>query len=102
MLVMAIASGLTVANLYYAQPLLDLISRAFHVGEGTATVIVTMTQIGYALGLVFVLPLGDLLENRRLLTRTLSSRMIFSTSAPTPPRSRRSTLAYTSKTGQTL
>jgi predicted MFS family arabinose efflux permease len=86
MLVMAIASGLTVANLYYAQPLLDLIAATFHVGEGTATVIVTMTQIGYALGLVFVLPLGDLLENRRLLTRTLvatAAALVLAGSAPT-------------------
>jgi predicted MFS family arabinose efflux permease len=68
---LAMACGLTVANLYYAQPLLALISRSFHVGEGTATVVVTMTQIGYALGLLLVLPVGDLLENRVLVTRTL-------------------------------
>jgi predicted MFS family arabinose efflux permease len=63
-LVLAVACGLTVANLYYAQPLLDLIARSFHVGQGTATIVVTMTQIGYALGLLFLLPVGDLLENR--------------------------------------
>lgn len=70
-LVLAVACGLTVANLYYAQPLLDLIARSFHVGQGTATIVVTMTQIGYALGLLFLLPVGDLLENRVLVTRTL-------------------------------
>lgn len=70
-LVLAVACGLTVANLYYAQPLLDLISRSFDVGEGTATLVVTLTQVGYALGLVFVLPAGDLVENRTLVTRTL-------------------------------
>jgi predicted MFS family arabinose efflux permease len=69
--VLAVACGLTVANLYYAQPLLDLIAGSFHVSQGTATVVVTMTQIGYAFGLIFLLPLGDLLENRRLITRTL-------------------------------
>jgi predicted MFS family arabinose efflux permease len=68
---LATACGVTVANLYYAQPLLDLIARSFHVGQGTATVVVTMTQIGYALGLLFVLPVGDLAENRVLVTRTL-------------------------------
>jgi len=68
---LATACGLTVANLYYAQPLLDLISRSFHVGQGTATTVVTMTQVGYVLGLLFVLPVGDLLENRVLVTRTL-------------------------------
>ncbi|GAB2477092.1 MFS transporter [Jatrophihabitans fulvus] len=69
--VMAVACGVTVANLYYAQPLLDLISRDLGVGQGTATTVVTLTQIGYVLGLVLVLPTGDLVENRRLITRTL-------------------------------
>jgi predicted MFS family arabinose efflux permease len=70
--VLALACGLTVANLYYSQPLLDLIAGAFHVSQGTATVVVTLTQIGYALGLLFLLPLGDLVENRRLTTRLLA------------------------------
>ena len=70
-LVLAIACGLTVANLYYAQPLLDLIAHSFQVGQGTATIVVTLTQVGYALGLLFLLPVGDLLENRVLATRTL-------------------------------
>ncbi len=69
--VLAAACGLTVANLYYAQPLLDLIARSFHVGQGSAAVVVTMTQVGYALGLLFLLPVGDLVENRVLVTRTL-------------------------------
>jgi predicted MFS family arabinose efflux permease len=66
-----VACGATVANLYYAQPLLGLVSQSFGVSEGTATLVVTLTQVGYALGLVFVLPLGDLVENRRLVTRVL-------------------------------
>jgi predicted MFS family arabinose efflux permease len=70
-MVLAVACGLTVANLYYAQPLLDLIAGSFHVGQGTATLVVTLTQVGYALGLLFVLPLGDLVENRTLVTRVL-------------------------------
>ena len=69
--VLAVACGLTVANLYYAQPLLELISTSFHVDQGTATLVVTLTQVGYALGLLFVLPLGDLVENRTLVTRVL-------------------------------
>ncbi|WP_224274628.1 MFS transporter [Streptomyces sp. LS1784] len=69
--VLAVACGLTVANLYYAQPLLELVARSFGVSQGTATTVVTLTQVGYALGLLFVLPLGDLVENRRLATRTL-------------------------------
>jgi predicted MFS family arabinose efflux permease len=69
--VLAMACGLTVANLYYSQPLLDLIAGTFGVSQGAATVVVTLTQIGYALGLLFLLPLGDLLENRKLTTRLL-------------------------------
>jgi predicted MFS family arabinose efflux permease len=70
-LVLAIACGLTVANLYYSQPLLDLISHTFGVSQGAAAIIVTFTQAGYALGLLFLLPLGDLIENRKLTTRLL-------------------------------
>ena len=70
--VLALACGLTVANLYYSQPLLDLIADSFGVSQGAATVVVTLTQIGYALGLLFLLPLGDLVENRKLTTRLLA------------------------------
>ena len=69
--VLAVACGLTVANLYYSQPLLDLIADAFGVSQSAATIVVTLTQAGYALGLLFLLPLGDLVENRRLSTRLL-------------------------------
>lgn len=68
---LAVACGLAVANLYYAQPLLPQIARAFGVSEGTGTIVVTAAQIGYAAGLVLLLPLGDLLENRALTSRLL-------------------------------
>jgi predicted MFS family arabinose efflux permease len=71
MLVLAFACGASVANLYYAQPLLGLIRQTFGVAPGTATLVVTLTQIGYAVGLALLLPLGDLLENRKLSSRTL-------------------------------
>jgi predicted MFS family arabinose efflux permease len=70
-LTMAVACGLTVANLYYAQPLLVLIARTFGVSQGTAAIVVTATQLGYAAGLAFLVPLGDVLENRKLTCRTL-------------------------------
>jgi len=70
-LVMAAACGLTVANIYYCQPLLDPIADSFRVGQGAASLVVTLTQIGYAAGLLLLVPLGDLLENRRLVTRLL-------------------------------
>ncbi len=64
-LTMAVACGLTVANLYYAQPLLALISGTFGVGHGAAATVVTVTQLGYAAGLAFLVPLGDRVDNRR-------------------------------------
>jgi len=70
-LVMAVTAGLAVANNYYAQPLLATIARHFNVGEGAAGLLITVSQIGYALGLLAIVPLGDLLERRRLLTSLL-------------------------------
>ncbi|WP_165855687.1 MFS transporter [Marinobacter sp. JSM 1782161] len=66
--VMAAACGIAVANIYYAQPLLDTLAAYFGVGRGTAGLIITMTQLGYAAGLILLVPLGDLLERRRLIT----------------------------------
>lgn len=63
----AIATGLIVANLYYAQTLIGPISRSTGLDPGAAGLIVTLTQVGYCLGLLFIVPLGDLLENRRLI-----------------------------------
>ncbi len=73
---LAAACGITVANLYYAQPLLGLIASSLHVGEGAAATVVTMTQIGYAIGLLFVLPIGDLVENRVLVVRILGATAV--------------------------
>jgi MFS family permease len=64
--VLAAACGLAVANIYFAQPLLDLLARSFRTSEGAVTIVVTVTQVGYALGLFLLLPLGDLFENRKL------------------------------------
>jgi predicted MFS family arabinose efflux permease len=70
-LLLATGTGAAAANLYYAQPLLHTLSRAFSVSTGTSGLIVTLSQIGYVLGLAFVLPLGDLLERRRMITATM-------------------------------
>jgi predicted MFS family arabinose efflux permease len=64
---MAIATGLSVASNYYVQPLLPQLRTHLHLAGSTAGLIVTVTQLGYALGLIFVLPLGDLFERRRLI-----------------------------------
>src|ERR1700744_6771421 len=71
MLLLAFACVDGVANLYYAQPLLGRIRSSFGVSGGTAALVVTVTQVGYAAGLALLLPLGDLLENRKLASRTL-------------------------------
>lgn len=70
-LIMAAASGITVANLYYIQPLLGDIARAFHVLQGSIGTAAMLTQIGYALGMFFFLPLGDIKERRSLITLML-------------------------------
>ncbi|HEX8714801.1 MAG TPA: MFS transporter, partial [Solirubrobacteraceae bacterium] len=70
-LLMAVACGAAGANLYYAQPLLSTIAHDFSTSDGTAGLLVTASQVGYAAGLVLLVPLGDLLERRRLITGTL-------------------------------
>ena len=59
------------ANLYYSQPLLDTIARELHVSSGTAGLLVTATQLGYVGGLLLIVPLGDLLQRRKLVSRLL-------------------------------
>ena len=70
---MAFACGAGVASLYYAQPLAGLIGPAVGLHPAAVGLVVTLTQIGYALGLLLLVPLGDLLENRRLIAVTLST-----------------------------
>ena len=66
-LLLAVASASAVANLYYVQPLLATLGRAFHVtGNGTG-IFVTLTQLGYAAGLFFLVPVGDLVDRRVLV-----------------------------------
>lgn len=71
-LVAAIACGAIVANLYYAQPLVDLIALDLGLAPATASGVVSLTQLGYGVGLVLLAPLIDLTESRRLLTVTLA------------------------------
>lgn len=66
----AFCCGAIVANIYYAQPIIELIAPDIGLTPATASLIVSLTQIGYALGLFFLVPLGDLLENRKLMLLT--------------------------------
>jgi predicted MFS family arabinose efflux permease len=66
-LLLAAACGLLAANLYYAQPLAGPIGASLGLSPGATGLIVTLTQIGYGIGLLFIVPLGDLVETRRLV-----------------------------------
>lgn len=66
--VLALAGGLSVANLYYIQPLLEAVANGLGVGPGTAGLLVTLTQFGFIAGLVFLIPLGDRVDIRLLVT----------------------------------
>ncbi|SEP85757.1 Predicted arabinose efflux permease, MFS family [Pseudomonas sp. NFACC02] len=66
----AFCCGAIVANIYYAQPIIGLIAPDIGLSSTLASFIVSLTQIGYAIGLFFLVPLGDLLENRRLMITT--------------------------------
>ena len=74
---MAVVAGVTVANLYYNQPLLHMISSDLGVTEFATNQIAMTTQIGYALGLMFIVPLGDLLP-RRLIVITNFTVLVIS------------------------
>ncbi len=66
----AFCCGAIVANLYYAQPIIDLIAPDIGLTPTAASLTVSLTQLGYAIGLFFVVPLADLVENRKLLIAT--------------------------------
>ena len=66
-LIMAIASGVCVANVYYNQPILQDIASSFRVSEGEAGSISVLTQVGYGLGIFFLIPLGDKINKKKLI-----------------------------------
>jgi predicted MFS family arabinose efflux permease len=73
-LLFSVTCALAVANVYFAQPLLDSMAQSLGVASSMIGVVVTATQVGYALGLLFIVPLGDLVNRKRLiLTQVLLS-----------------------------
>ena len=66
-LLMAVACGVIVANLYYAQTLIDVIGPQIGMSASVAGLITTLTQLGYGLGLFLIVPVADLFENRRIV-----------------------------------
>ena len=68
---LTVVTGASVANLYYNQPLLADIARTFRTAQRSAGAIATLTQVGYAVGLLLFVPLGDVVERRRLIVTLL-------------------------------
>ncbi|NVZ28298.1 MFS transporter [Pseudomonas gingeri] len=66
-LLFAVACGLSVGNVYFAQPLLDAMAETFAMDHALVGGVITLTQVGYGLGLLLLVPLGDLLDRRRLI-----------------------------------
>ena len=64
----AVAAGLSVANVYYAQPLLDMLAQDFGINRAAIGMVVTATQVGCGVALVFLVPLGDIVDRRHLMT----------------------------------
>lgn len=75
-LVFAVACGLCVANIYYAQPLIGPIADTLQLRAGLAGLIMTLTQLGYGAGLLLLVPLADVVENRRLIVGALFGAVI--------------------------
>lgn len=73
---LATACGLIAANLYYGQPLAGIIGAELGLSAGATGLIVTLTQIGYGIGLLFVVPLGDLIENRKLVVSAVAMAVL--------------------------
>ncbi len=69
--IMALACGLTAANLYYSQPLLVDIAQSLHVAESSAGLVATVTQLGFACGLLLLVPLGDMFSRRDLISSAM-------------------------------
>ncbi|GAA1617375.1 MFS transporter [Nonomuraea maheshkhaliensis] len=85
LLLMSAATGLAVAGNYFAQPLLDLIGRDLGLGPASAALLVTAAQAGYALGLILLVPLGDLMERRRLAVALYAATAVFLLVSATAP-----------------
>ncbi|GAA3083396.1 MFS transporter [Pseudonocardia yunnanensis] len=85
LLLMAAATGLSVANNYFAQPLLDLLGRELQLSTTVAGMIITAAQVGYGLGLLLLVPLGDLVERRRLAVLLYAATAVFLLVSATAP-----------------
>ncbi len=76
-LLLAVISCFTVMNIYYNQPLLALITRNFGVSTTTASIVPAMTQLGFGLGIILFVPLGDIIDRRPLILGKLLLVAVF-------------------------
>src|SRR6202158_272355 len=67
LMALAVACGVFVANIYYSQPILELLQQAFPRSVGLVNLVPTATQLGFACGLFFLVPLGDRIDRRKLI-----------------------------------
>src|ERR1700712_5332743 len=74
--ILAIASGLCVANVYATQPLLDAMGASFGMQAASLGSIVALTQVGYALGLILAVPLADVVDRRRLIVGQIALSVV--------------------------
>src|SRR6516225_10855074 len=86
-LLFAVAVGVIVLPLYAAQPLISSIAASFDLSSGTMGLTTTMPMVGYAAGLLLLVPLSDLLETRRLILTTLSAGAVALAAAALAPSS---------------
>ncbi|MHB0775991.1 MFS transporter [Halomonas sp. WWR20] len=75
-LLLATGTGLTVASLYYAQPLLGVLAADMQIPAHTTGLIPTLTQLGYALGILLLIPLGDRIDRRRLILAKVAALVL--------------------------
>lgn len=75
-LLFAVAGGAAVGNLYWAQPLLDDVAADLGTSPASAGLLVTLTQVGYALGILLLVPLGDVVDRRRLVPGVLAASAV--------------------------
>ena len=81
----AVCSGLAIGNLYWAQPLLVRIMESFGLSAANGGLLVTATQIGYAMGIFFILPLGDFVRRKRMISLVMALCIVALTSCALAP-----------------
>lgn len=84
-LLFAFSAGVIVLNLFASQPLVGVIGQSFGLSTGAASLVPTVTMLGYAAGLILLVPVTDLVENRRLVVRTLACDVVALAAAALAP-----------------